>query len=65
MRFARLLPQHYQSYPPDYRRQWFQVLDRNPDTSVRSMPGHIWIQTPWRLQAVWANHWEIEEREEP
>ena len=41
-RYARLLPQHYHSYPPDYRRQW----------------------SPWRLHAMRAAHFEIEEREE-
>src|SRR5690242_15003138 len=26
VKYARLLPQHYHSYPPDYRRQWFPLL---------------------------------------
>jgi hypothetical protein len=63
MKYARLLPQHYHSYPPDYRRQWFPVLERHPDTSVTAQPGYIWIQTPWRLHAMWREHFEIEERD--
>jgi hypothetical protein len=63
MKYARLLPQHYHSYPPDYRRRWFPVLEQHPDTSVKSQPGYIWIQTPWRLHAMWAAHFEVEERE--
>jgi PAS domain S-box-containing protein len=63
VKYARLLPQHYHSYPPDYRRQWFPVLERHPDTSVAAQPGYIWVQTPWRLHAMWAEHFEIEERE--
>jgi hypothetical protein len=63
-KYARLLPRHYHSYPPDYRREWFPVLAEHPDSSVRSMPGFIWIQTPWRLHAMWAEHFEIDEREE-
>jgi hypothetical protein len=63
MKCARLLPQHYHSYPPDYRRQWFPVLDRHPVTGVEPMAGYLWIQTPWRVQAIWAEHLELEERE--
>ena len=64
-KYARLLPQHYHSYPPDYRRQWFPVVERHPNSSVTAQPGYIWIRTPWRLHAMWAEHVEIEERDGP
>jgi hypothetical protein len=63
LKYARLLPQHYHSYPPDYRRQCFPVLEQHPDTGVRAQPGYLWVQTPWRLHAMWAEHLEIKERE--
>ena len=62
--YARLLPHHYHSYPPDYRRQWFPVLERHPDTAVQAQPGYIWVQTPWRLHAMWAEHFEIRQQNE-
>jgi hypothetical protein len=53
MKYARLLPQHYHSYPPDYRCQWFPVLEQHPVTKV----------VAHGVQAVWANHLEFEERD--
>ena len=49
-------------YPPVYHHRWFPVLDHHPDRTVDTLEGYIWVETPWKVQSMWAAHLEIADR---
>ena len=59
MRYARLRPDRHRSWPECYHRKLYPVLEQQ-DPTVRTAPGYIWIETPWKAeQSVWAADFEI------
>jgi hypothetical protein len=61
-RWARLKPQSQRAYPPVYHRRWFPVLDQHPDATIDTLDGYIWVETPWKIQSLWAAHLEIADK---
>jgi hypothetical protein len=60
-RQARLKPASHRGYPAVYHRRWFPVLDRHPDLTVDTLDGYVWVETPWKIQSLWAADLEIVE----
>lgn len=40
-----------------------EFLDAHPDPSVTTAEGYIWLDTGWKVQSMWAAHFEIREVE--
>jgi hypothetical protein len=58
-RWARLRAKSQRGYPPVYHKRWFRVLDRHPDPTLNTLDGYVWVETPWKIQSMWAAHLEI------
>jgi hypothetical protein len=40
--------------------QWYDVVDRNPESLTTSLDGYVWVRVDGRILHVWAAHLEIQ-----